>query len=400
MTKALIPIYGITFIDVLGYTIMIPVLPYLAQRYAAPDIVVGILMTTMAICSSASAPVWGAMSDRFGRKRIVMISQVFSLAGYLMLALANSLALIFASRAIAGLGGGNLGVAQSYIADVTAEEHRDAAYAYFGVAFGIGFIIGPVIGGVLVRLGFDAPFFAAAALGLINMACTAAFLPAGRFGASGVRRRVREIVRALRMPPIRSLFARQFCFIFSVTYFFTIFALYLKHVLDFGPSEVAWMLAGAGIIGACVQLGAIGALTERFGPRNVSNAGFALGIAAYTLLAFVTGLWTFVVVLALWALGAALVSPTLTSMLSEAAPPSERGAVMGFNDSVNNAALIVAPAIGAAVSTINPRLVGIAPAVAASVALVLGLGAPTSLRGRARAAARASCTSRSNPPSY
>jgi DHA1 family tetracycline resistance protein-like MFS transporter len=380
MTKALIPIYGITFIDVLGYTIMIPVLPYLAQRYSAPDIVVGVLMTTMALCSTASAPVWGAMSDRFGRKRIVMISQLFSLTGYLMLALANSLGMIFLSRAISGMGGGNLGVAQSYIADVTTEQRRDEAYAYFGVAFGVGFIIGPVLGGVLVRLGFDAPFYAAAALELVNIGFTALFLPNGSLRRRGARIRIHDIIRTIRTSPIRSLFARQFLFIFAVTYFFTIFALYLKHVLDFGPSEVAWLLAGAGIIGACVQLGAIGALTARFGARNVSNAGFALGIAAYTLLAFVTGLWTFVLVLALWALGAALVSPTLTALLADAAPPDERGAIMGFNDSVNNAALIVAPAIGAAVSTVNPRLVGIAPAVAVSTALVLGLASATSQR--------------------
>jgi MFS family permease len=385
MTKALIPIYGITFIDVLGYTIMIPVLPYLAQRYAAPDIVVGVLMTTMAVCSTISAPVWGAMSDRFGRKQIVMTSQLFSLAGYLMLALANSLGIIFLSRAISGLGGGNLGVAQSYIADVTAEEHREAAYAYFGVAFGVGFIVGPVLGGVLVRLGFDAPFYAAAALELVNIGFTLLFLPAGKLGrSSGVRRRLRDIVRAIQLPSIRSLFARQFLFIFAVTYFFTIFALYLKHVLDFGPSEVAWLLSGAGVIGAAVQLGAIARLTERFGARAVSNAGFALGIVAYTLLAFVTGLWTFVAVLILWALGAALVSPTLTALLSEAAPVEERGAVMGFNDSVNNAALIVAPAIGAAVSTVNPRLVGIAPAVAGTLALVLGLLPAAYRAGRER----------------
>lgn len=373
MTKALIPIYGITFIGVLGYTIMIPVLPYLAQRYGAPDIAVGALMTTMAVCSSASAPVWGAMSDRFGRKSIVMISQLFSLSGYLMLALANSLGIIFLSRAISGLGGGNVGVAQSYIADVTAEKHREAAYAYFGVAFGMGFIIGPVLGGLLVKLGFEAPFYAAAALDVVNIGFTMLFLPVGKAARTGAPRRLRETMRAIRMPAIRSLFARQFLFIFAVTYFFTIFALYLKHVLDMGPSDVAWLLAGAGLVGASVQLGAIGALTKRFGARNVSNAGFALGIVAYALLAFVTGLWTFVVVVVLWALGAALVSPMLTSLLSEAAPVEERGAVMGFNDSVNNAALIVAPAIGAAVSTVNPRLVGIAPAVAASVALALGL---------------------------
>lgn len=371
MSRALIPIYGITLIDVLGYTIMIPILPYLAQRYAASDLVVGVLVTTMALASTISAPLWGAMSDRFGRKRIVMISQLFSLVGYVMLALATSLRLIFISRAVSGLGGGSLGVAQSYIADVTSPEKRDQAYAIFGVFFGVGFVIGPILGGLLVRFGFHVPFLTAAGLEVLNIVFTALYLPTS--GLRTVRRRWSETWHAIRLPRVRSLFARQFLFIFSVTYFFTIFALYLKHVLDYGPTEVSWLLACAGFVGGAVQLAAIGPLTGRFGNRIVACGGLFCSIVAYALLAFVTGVGSFVLVLVLWALGAALVSPTLIAMLSEAAPAQERGAVMGFNDSVNNTALIVAPALGASVSTLNPRLVGIAPAVAVAAALWLGL---------------------------
>jgi DHA1 family tetracycline resistance protein-like MFS transporter len=371
MSRALIPIYGITFIDVLGYTIMIPILPYLAQRFAASDLVVGALVTTMAVASTISAPIWGAMSDRFGRKRIVMISQLFSLGGYVMLALADALGMIFISRAISGLGGGSLGVAQSYIADVTAEDQREQAYAFFGVFFGVGFIVGPILGGVLVRFGFEVPFLVAAGLELLNIIFTALFLPASSLRV--VRRPWRETLRAIRLPSVRSLFARQFLFIFAVTYFFTIFALYLKHVLGFGPSDVSWLLALAGLVGALVQLLAIGRLSKAFGTRVVACAGLACLVVAYALLAFVNGIVFFVGVVVLWAFGAALVSPTLTALLSDAAPASERGVVMGFNDSVNNTALIVAPALGASVSTLNPRLVGIAPAVAVTAALVLGL---------------------------
>ena len=141
--------------------IMIPLLPYYAQRFGASGVLVGALLATMAVASAVAAPIWGALSDRIGRKPIVLISQFISLAG---IALApNSLPALFIARGVAGIGGGNLGVTQSYIADVTPEDQRDRAFAGFGT-LGAGIVLGPVIGGALVHIGFWLPFVVSAAI--------------------------------------------------------------------------------------------------------------------------------------------------------------------------------------------------------------------------------------------
>ena len=177
MIRALIPIYAITLIDVCGYMLMIPLLPYLAQHYHASGLVVRALLATMAVGSTVAAPFWGALSDKLGRKPIVTISQVVSLIGYLLTAWAPGLAMLFVARAVAGIGGGNLGVTQSYIADVTDEANRDKAFAAFGVIFGIGIVLGPVAGGFLVHYGFWVPFVFSAGIEVVNIALTIKFLP-------------------------------------------------------------------------------------------------------------------------------------------------------------------------------------------------------------------------------
>jgi DHA1 family tetracycline resistance protein-like MFS transporter len=370
--RALVPIYGITLMDVLGYTILIPLLPYIAQRHHASDFTVGVLMTTTAVCSTVSAPVWGWFSDRLGRKRIVMTSQLFSLAGYFLIAVAPDLAMIFVSRAVAGLGGGNLGVAESYIADVTRVEDRDLAYAAYGALFGLGFIIGPIVSGFLVPYGFGVPFFLAAFLEILNIAFTWKFLPTT---CTDTERRVPhspgEILTTLRIPRIGSLLGRQLLFIFAVTYFLTTFSLYVKHVLDYGPEFAGWLLALAGGVGGFTFL-SLNPLVRRFGNNLVCELGFSLAILAYIGLSFVNGLGAFIAVMIVWAAGAALAEPTLTTLLSEAAPEDQRGAVLGLGDSANNLALMGAPALGAFMTGLNPRVAGLIPALVTAVAFLLG----------------------------
>ncbi|HTJ28282.1 MAG TPA: MFS transporter [Candidatus Limnocylindria bacterium] len=374
-TEALIPIYGVTLIDVLGMMIMVPLLPYLAQRFGASGFTVGLILTTSAVASVIAAPFWGAVSDRLGRKRIVLISQCVSLAGYLALATSRSLTMLFVARAIAGIGGGNLGVTQSYIADVTDEKQRDRAYALFGVLFGIGIVLGPVLGGFLIRFGLSVPFAAAAGIELVTIGLTLRFLPQQRPRA---RRQPRSELRAalttiVRVPVVRSLVVRHFLFIFAVTYFFTIFALYVKQELHAGPEISSWLLACAGAVGGSALVLVAGPLTRRFGDTLVAQAGLGLSVLAYAALAFTPYLWAFGVALGVWAIGASCVEPTLTALISEAAPESERGAVMGFNDAANNLALIVGPPLGGYAIDLNPHLVGIIPACAVLIAFGLGL---------------------------
>lgn len=375
LPRELVPIYGTTLADMLGYTLMIPLLPSVAQQYGASDFMVGMLLSIPAFCSAIAAPVWGKASDVVGRKSIILISQGFSLAGYLLLALSHSLFWIFISRIISGIGAGNMGAAQSYIADVTKPEQRDEAYAIFGVVFGSAFILGPVASGFLQHKGVAFPFFVAALLEAFTIAFTALYLPwIGR--KQREESSIRRSLQAAMKPRIRIVFLRQFLFIFAVVYFLADFALYLHHALHYDVSRVAWLLAGAGLVGGLVQAIAVAPLAQRLGDRTVGQIGFGFCFAAYALIYWVQSLAWFLPVLILWAVGAALAEPTLMALLAKRAPKDERGAIMGLSDSANSVALILAPAIGTAIVGLNARLIGILPAVAMVAAMLAGRHVP------------------------
>jgi MFS transporter, DHA1 family, tetracycline resistance protein len=386
---ALAPIYGITLVDMLGYMIMIPLLPYYAQKFGASGVVVGALLATMAVASAVAAPFWGALSDRIGRKPIVLASQAVALAAYLLIAWAPSLSMLFIARGVAGIGGGNLGVTQSYIADVTPEESRDRAFAGFGVVFGAGIVLGPVLGGSLVHIGFWAPFVASASIELINIGLTVALLP----NVGGKHRPDKiDVIRTAHdvwsFPRIRSLILQHFLFIFAVTFFFSIFALYLKRALNFGPTQASYLIALAGIVGGIALWLVVGPLAQRFGDAWLSKAGLALSFVPYVLLGFAHNLETFIAVLIVWALGASCIEPTLSAMLSNTVPKDRRGAMLGFNDLMSNVGLMVAPALGGFVIDRNVALIGVAPALALLVALMLAWRLASGPKARSRTQAQ------------
>jgi MFS family permease len=371
LPKDVFPIYLTTFIDMLGYTLLIPLLPAMAKQYGAHDWMIGMLLSIPAFCSTLAAPVWGKLSDRAGRKFIILIAQVFTLAGYTMLALAHSLFWIYISRLISGTGAGSLGAAESYIADVTERKQRDRAYAIYGAVFGSAFIIGPVAAGFLERYGLQFPFVIAAGLEIVNIGVTYWLLP-WRTREQREETSVRQSLREALRPGVRLVLLRQFLFVFAVVYLLADFALYLDHVIHESVQRMSWLLAGAGVVGAATLLVAVTPLTKRFGDRIVSQYGFMLLFASYALIYFVKSLQWFFPVLILWSAGAAMAEPTLMSMLSRRVPESERGAIMGVSDSANSIALILAPAIGTAIVGEQPRLIGVLPAIAVAAAWILG----------------------------
>lgn len=368
---AVAPIYGTTLADMLGYTLMIPLLPALASRYHASYFIAGTLISVPAFCSMFSAPVWGWVSDHAGRKSIMLISQGITLVGYVMLALSHSLAWVFLARVISGLGAGNLSAAQSYIADVTKKNQRDQAYALYGAVFGAAFVIGPVAASFLMRRGLQFPFYAAAALEVFNIIFTTALLP-WSVGRHRAETPIDEIAKEAVKPPVRFLLLRQFLFIFGVVFFLSGFALYLHSSLHATVSQVGWMLAGAGVLGGAVQGILVAPLSARIGERTVAQIGFLALLAGYGLLYAVHGMVLFVVVVAIWAVGAAMVEPTIMALLSLRIPNKERGALMGVSDSMNSVALILAPAASGAVIGASPQLIGILPAIATLAALGVG----------------------------
>jgi DHA1 family tetracycline resistance protein-like MFS transporter len=367
-----IPIYGVTFLDILGFTILIPLLPFVSKRFGAPDVVAGALIATTAVCATLSSPVWGSLSDRYGRKRVLLGSQLFSLGGYLLLAFAGGLPWLFLSRIIEGCGGGNLGVATSYISDVTTDQSRPRALAYGTAAFGAGFIVGPIVGGALAHFGFTVPFLFAAGMQALNFALTATLLPESR-----QKRRAtfdwRELRAALARPGIGRILTQRFLYIFAFTYFFTTFSLFLNAVLRAGPAVSSALLGVAGAVGAATQVFAVGPLIDRVGLRIASLAALAAGMLAYALLGFVDSIALFTVVIVFWAFSGSVLRPAIDARIVQLAPEDERGTMLGLGDSLDNFALIVAPVIGAAIIGAAPRLIGVLPALVLGFAFALTL---------------------------
>jgi|SRR5579883_537995 len=372
LPRALLPIYGTTLADTLGYTMMIPLLPAVIRQYHASDVMVGALLSVPALCSMVAAPIWGKFSDRLGRKPIIILAQVLTLVGYVAQALSHSLLLIFIARILSGCGGGSLGAVESYIADVTAKEQRDTAYSLYGAVFGMAFIVGPASAAFLMKHGIELPFFVAAAIEAFNIGFTAWLIPGKMQAKKQQKTSFLESLRAANVPGVRLVLIRQFLAIFAIVFFLANFALYLHHVLHSAVTQVGWLLSVAGAIGGIALIFVVTPLAARIGDRGVAQLGLILSFAAYGLLAFVSDVTVFCVVLVIWAVGSSMVEPTLTAILSIRAKRSERGAIMGVSDSINSLAMILGPAAGSAIVGYNARLLGVIPACAVLGAFVLG----------------------------
>lgn len=370
LPKALIPIYGTTLADTLGYTLMIPLLPAIVQQYGVSDVAVGALLSIPAFCSMVAAPVWGKLSDRMGRKGIIIAAQCLSLAGYVLLATTHSILWIFLSRIISGCGGGSLGAVESYIADVTSEQQRSQAFSLYGAVFGIAFVIGPATSAFLMHRGLETPFVIAACIEAINIVLTAILLPSSMRVLSHTS--IRASLKAANLPDVRNILIRQLLATFAIICFLANLALFLERVLRSPLSAVGFLMAVAGVVGGAALLLIVSPLAARLGNRRVAQLGLACSFAAYGTLVVVSGLPLLWLIIVVWAVGSAMVVPTLAAALSLRAKEAERGAIMGLSDAVNNLAMILGPATGSVVIALNPRLLGVAPALAALGAFVLG----------------------------
>lgn len=370
MTR-LFPILAISFVDVLGFTLLIPLLPYYAEHYGATPIEVGSIVATVAVFGFLAAPVWGRISDRAGRRAVLIGAQSISTLSYILLGIGGSLWIIFVARAIEGVAGATMGVTQAYVADLTAPEHRARAFGQVGAAFGLGFLFGPVLGGLLVRYGYPVPFFAAAALQIVTIVLTVTILPESH-QAGEHQPTLRDVATTLAHPALRTLLLQMLFFSFSFTMWVAVFALFAERVLGFGPSQTSLMYVIPATIGVFIQIFVIGWLNERFDPRDIAVAGLGFGILGMSWIAFVHDLKTFFPAIVCWSLANALLRPTLGAMISRFAPADRRGTIMGVNDSLNSFAFIVGPLTSTAVLSYNVHWVGILPAACGLIAVAIG----------------------------
>lgn len=379
MFARLLPILGITFIDILGFSILIPILPYFVEHFGAPEVVVGLLFSTYALCQLIGGPIWGNVSDRIGRKAVLIISQIGATAGWVMLAFAPNIAVVFIARIVEGLAGGNISVTQAYVADRVEPEHRARAFGYVGASFSAGLVIGPAAGGWLLgKYGFSTPFLLAAGLQVLTVLATIFFLPenVAQQGEKGPHARLADIPRYLREPGVAPVLLQRFTYSLGLYAWFSAFALVLKALLGFDAVHTSYFFAAFGFASVVIQLGLVGRLTERVGVRRASNIGFTSAVAFFAAISFAQGLVALGLTTILFALGLSLTNATLATLLTDAAPAHARGTVLGVGSSLESIAGVIMPTI----STAALAFYGVGACAAISgtfcaIALALGLTA-------------------------
>jgi len=349
-------------VDILGMTIMIPLLPFYAMHFGASATVVGLLMSTYAFCSLIAGPFLGKWSDSMGRRKpLLIVSQIGTFAGFLILAWAGSLWVVFLARIIDGLTAGNLSLAQAHIADVTEPENRAKSFAVIGIAFGIGFVVGPAISGFLSQYGYTYPIFAAAALSAGSVICTATLLvesdhhatPADEAGPAGKRLGVTDWSRYAEYfarPGLGILLWQFFFFAFPFSLFFGGFALYANQRYQWnghavGTHEISWVLLYVGVLGVILQGGLIGRLVKRFGERALVRSGYLTGGIGYGLLAFTRTLPQLFGASTINSYGMGVLRPSLTALISHKAGKREQGVVLGLTQSITSICSVIAPVI-------------------------------------------------------
>jgi DHA1 family tetracycline resistance protein-like MFS transporter len=356
----LLVIFVTVFIDLVGFGIVIPVLPYYAEgtRFGATPREVGLLFASYSVMQLIFSPVLGRLSDKYGRRPILLISLLGTSIGFLILGFATTLLMLFIGRIIDGISGGNISTAQAYIADVTTKENRARGMGLIGAAFGLGFVFGPAIGGILSRWGINIPFLFAGGLAFANVILLYFTLPetvtrdhpARVSAASG--RGWKQLIDALRQPQLAFVLAIYFLSIVAFSIMTTVFSLFMMFRLGYDPWHSGWIFAFVGIVSALIQGGLIGKLVKRFGEPTLVIAGGLLFTVSLFVSPFVEpaiGLIGILSVAALSSIGNALSAPSLTSLGSKSASAAEQGSILGVMQSVASLARAVGPTVAAVI---------------------------------------------------
>jgi len=335
------------FIDLLGFGIVIPLLPLYAEKYHPSPVAFGLLMSSYSAMQFLCAPVLGRLSDRFGRRPVLLFSLAGTVAGYLLFAFARSLPVLFASRLLDGATGGNIGTAQAVIADTTSPEERARGMGLVGMAFGLGFIFGPAIAGITVGLGPSAPGLAAASLSCAAFAWAFLKLPETRpEGGTAARFSVLSsaaLARAFRRPQIGALMLLALVTTTAFATFESTFAQFVSLRFGTGASTVAWLFVFIGVCSALVQGVLVRRLVARVGEARLVVFGAGLLIAGFAGLRAADSVPVLLLAIALIALGIGITTPSLSSLTSRRSLAGEQGEILGAYQSMGSLGRVLGP---------------------------------------------------------
>jgi DHA1 family tetracycline resistance protein-like MFS transporter len=352
--KKLLTLFLIVFVDLLGFSIILPLLPFYADSFGANPTQIGLLVASYAAAQLVGAPILGRISDRLGRKPVLLISLAGTFIGFLMLGFANSLAVLFASRILDGFTGGNISVAQAYITDITDENNRAKGLGMLGAAFGLGFIIGPAVGGLLSVYGFATPAFVAAGFSLTSLLGVLLFLPesltAAKRSALANREQqkfsLQNLWQAINRPRVGPILNIRFFYGLAFATFQTIFPLYAQYKLGLDARGTGFVLAYVGILVVFVQGFLVGWLAHRYNEYRLVFLATLLMTVSLFAWAAAPNLLLVLIVLAPLAFAAGTLNTLLNSTLSKAVYPEEVGGTLGISASLESLTRVISPTAG------------------------------------------------------
>jgi DHA1 family tetracycline resistance protein-like MFS transporter len=349
MTRPLLIIFLTIFVNLIGFGIIVPLLPFYAETFGASPIVIGLLFAVFSLCQLISAPALGDLSDRYGRRPVLVFSLAGTVVSFVMLALAHSVVMLFLARIVDGLSGGNISTARAYVADITEPKDRARAYGLIGAAFGLGFIMGPALSGMLARVSYTAPIWAAAALTLVATAMAWLWLPETVHRAqAGTGNPLSYLPELLRRPVMRRVLTIDFIYWFSFAIFQTTFSLFAARRFGFDASRTGYLFAGFGLLGAVIQGGFIRPIVRRAGDKSTFIAGIIFSCLGLVGAALAHSVGLFVLALVPLAIGMGFGHPTVSSLISRAGRGDEQGRVQGAASAVESLGRTLGPVWGSA----------------------------------------------------
>jgi multidrug resistance protein len=346
-------IFVTVLLDLIGFGMILPVLPFYGQEFHATAFQIGLLFSSYSLAQLVFAPLLGRLSDRTGRRPVLLVSIVGSVAAYLLFAAADSFLVLLLARTLSGIAASNYAIAQAYVADVSSREDRSRAMGLIGAAFGIGFVLGPALGGILAHLGGHRLIpLTAAVLSAVNLVFALAWLPESLSAELKGRSRqgswldFADLKTAWGYAPLRGLMLLYFLVLFCFSMMEATLALFCQDRFGFAAPQTAWLFVYVGVLLVVVQGGLLGRLVRRFGERRLILAGIALMAAGLALMPVGSALALMLVSLALLAVGQGMNQPSTLGLLSRMTDDSSQGSTIGLSRSFGALARALGPAVG------------------------------------------------------
>lgn len=345
--RPLLIIFLTILVNLIGFGIIIPLLPFYAETFGASPLTIGLLFATFSIAQLVASPVLGAWSDKWGRRPVLIFSLIGTVISFVMLAMAQSLPMLFAARMVDGLSGGNITTARAYIGDISTDENRAKMFGVLGAAFGLGFIIGPALGGLFAQISYTAPIWAAAAITVVAAVLAWLWLPETVHRVDAVSGSPWKALRDLSgRPGLRLLFTIDFLYWGSFAVYQTTFALFGARRFGFDATHTGYLLASFASLGVIVQLGMVGPIVKRLGEKRALEIGLIFAAVGWGGSALTYSLPIFIAMLVPGAIGVGLCNPSLNSLVSGAGGKHEQGRVQGAAGGLESLGRTIGPVWG------------------------------------------------------